>query len=144
MLMFFPNTTSAPARGIALAGLIAAGLALESCEPAGAVSAAPAMVAERHDGFWWIQTGSQSAAIACFGPTIATEEGPQRPWSLVIHLPGGDEPLACRQGMVPLSATYPIFAEGGTYRVELRPCEGCTWGDVTGEEQLQANALGLF
>jgi hypothetical protein len=71
-------------------------------------------------------------------------EGRFRPWSLVIHLPGSDESLSCTQGLLPLAEAHPILAEGATFHVELRPCEGCTWSEVTGEKDLVVRVEGLY
>jgi hypothetical protein len=124
--------------------MLAPSVGLAGCEPAGAVSAATALVHERHDGFWWMHVGEQSAAVASFGPTFETTEGRFRQWSLVIHLPGSTEPLSCTQGLVALAGSDPILSAGETFRVELRPCEGCAWGDVNGEEQLAEQTHGLY
>lgn len=130
--------------GVALAAVAALGLAVAGCQPAAAVVAAPALAHARNDGFWWLHTGDQSAAVACFGPTIEMSEGRFRPWSLVVHLPGSDEQLSCTQGLVPLDGMDPILSQGETFRVELRPGDGLLWGDVSGEAQLAASAEGLY
>lgn len=127
-----------------LACLLAPSVGLGACRPADGVNAAPTLVHDHHDGFWWMQTGEQSAAVASFGPTIETPEGRFRQWSLIIHLPGSTEPLSCTQGLVPLAESHPILAQGETFLVELRPCDGCLWADVTGETRLAANTQGLY
>ena len=97
-----------------------------------------------HDGFWWLYSGEQSAAIANFGPSFETSLGLFRQWSLVIHLPGTLEPLSCTQGLIGFDEDGPIAARGGLFHVELRPGEHHRWGDVRSSEELVAVVEGLY
>jgi hypothetical protein len=101
-------------------------------------------VEQNHDGFWWTHLGSQSVAVANFGPTIELADGLYRQWSLIIHLPGTPEPVTCLQGLVPLVGDNPIAARGEYFAIELRPREHHLWGDVREDDQLAVTAEGLY
>ena len=112
--------------------------------PASVQDRGPELVQHQQDGFWWAEMGEQSAAVASFGPTLEKPEGRFRPWSLVIFLPGSEEPLSCFQGLVDLDAATPIMAKGGSFGVELAPCDGCTWIEVTDDTRLVTQAEGIY
>lgn len=139
---------SEKARVVWLAAVIAW---LGGCRPTAAADAALAPIEpsfeqlrDEHDGFWWTQMGEQSAAVVSFGPTLESPAGRFRPWSLVVFLPGGAEPLSCVQGMVELDGVTPIAAKGGAFSLELEPCAGCNWGQVTDDTQLVARSSGIY
>lgn len=96
------------------------------------------------EGFWWIQAGDQSSAVANFGPLIDSDTGLVRRWSLTLHLPGSSEPLTCLQGIAPEGDANPISARGENFFIELRPADNMTWGQLVDSKEIRAEVAGLF
>lgn len=136
-----------PSRTKLVVGLLVLSV-LGGCRPAAAAAepgagAASARAASASEGFWWTLLGEQSAAVASFGPTLEAEGTSLRPWSLIVFLPGSSEPLSCVQGRVELEGALPIVVHGGSFRVELQPVPGRTWGEVADDSQITARAEGI-
>jgi hypothetical protein len=105
----------------------------------------PPRLTGEDDSFWWIEGGDQSAATLWLGPSLVDELGLRaRHWTLVAFLPGSEEPLSCLQGTLRLDGVARIYLAGEAFRVEARPNDGLTWGDVDSREQLVVEADGFY
>ncbi len=99
---------------------------------------------DQEQSVWWTAMGPTSSAVANLGPLLRSENGKWfRRWTLVVHLPGTDEPLTCVQGIVGDDQSEPVWVEGGSFRVELRPRKGLGWCDVMYKEELESEVKGL-
>ncbi len=95
--------------------------------------------------FWWTHMGDQSCAALWLGPPGLNDVGlPVRRWTVVISLPGSEEPLSCLQGTSPLAGNARIYLQGAFFLLDVRPVAGLTWGDVAGEEQLEIDRDGFY
>ncbi|MEM7311217.1 MAG: hypothetical protein AAF682_31405 [Planctomycetota bacterium] len=95
-------------------------------------------------GVWWARIGAGAGVAANFGPLLATPDGVVRPFTLVVHLPGSDEPLSCVAESVLAAASDPVVVEGARYSLALAPRPGLTWAEVRTDEDLVSESSGLF
>ena len=127
-------------------GLVAA-LVLGGCEPAAGKTESIDVLAlvKPEPGVWWTHLGQQSSVAAYLGPAFrGSQELEGRIWTLACTALGAEEPLACLQGFVLTDSEIPVLYEGPSFRVELRPIAGLTWGEVSSREQLETEIEGFF